>query len=59
MLLRIRKWIFIIKILQDVERFKKEGAPSRQSVLKAKAKVKGHILKRVFIKFIEEAYPKF
>lgn len=57
-LLRIRKWIFIIKILQDVEKLRKEGAPSRQSVLKADIDVRGHILKRAFIKFMTEAYPE-
>lgn len=58
-LLRIGKWIFTMKILQDVERLKKEGAPSRQSVLKAEAEVKGHALKRAFTKFMEEAHPEF
>ena len=57
-LLRIGKWIFTMKILQDVERFKKEGAPSRQSVLKAEANVRGHALKRAFTKFLEEAHPE-
>ncbi len=57
-LLRIGKWIFTMKILQDVEKLKKEGAPSRQSVLKADVDVKGPALKRAFTNFITEAYPE-
>ena len=57
-LLRIGKWIFTMKILQDVDRFRKEGAPSRQSPLKADAEVRGHALKRAFTKFIEETHPE-
>lgn len=57
-LLRIGKWIFTMKILQDVEKFKKEGAPSRQSVLKANVDVQGPALKRAFMNFMEEAYPE-
>ena len=57
-LLRIGKWIFTMKILQDVERLKKEGTPSRQSVLKADVDTKGPALKRAFIKFMEEAHPE-
>lgn len=55
-LLRIGKWIFTMKILQDVEKLRKEGAPSRQSVLKADVDVRGHALKRAFTKFMTEAH---
>ena len=47
-----------MKILQDVERFRKEGAPSRQSVTKAEADVRGHAVKRAFANFIKEAHPE-
>jgi len=57
-LLRIGKWIFTMKILQDVEKLKKEGAPSRQSVLKADANVRGPAMKRAFAKFMTEAHPE-
>ncbi len=56
-LLRIGKWIFTMKILQDVEKFKK-GAPSRQSVLKADVDVRGPALKRAFTNFMTEAHPE-
>lgn len=57
-LLRIGKWIFTIKVLQDVERFRKEGAPSRRSITKAEADVRGHAVKRAFPNFIKEAHPE-
>ena len=57
-LLRIGKWMFTMKILQDVEKLKKEGAPSRQSVLKADADVRGHALKRAFTNFMQVAHPE-
>ena len=57
-LLRIGKWIFTMKILQDVEKLKKEGAPSRQSVLKADVDVRGPALKRAFTNFMREVHPE-
>ena len=57
-LLRIGKWIFTMKILQDVEKLKREGAPSRQSVLKADADVRGPALKRAFTNFMQVAHPE-
>lgn len=57
-LLRIGKWIFTMKILQDVEKLKREGAPSRQSVLKADADVRGPALKRAFTDFMQVAHPE-
>jgi hypothetical protein len=57
-LLRIGKWIFTMKMLQDVEKLKKEGAPSRQSVLRADVDTRGHALKRAFTNFMREAHPE-
>ncbi|KAK3169321.1 hypothetical protein OEA41_008704 [Lepraria neglecta] len=57
-LLRIGKWIFTMKMLQDVEKLRKDGAPSRQSVLKADVNVRGPALKRAFANFMGEAHPE-
>ena len=47
-----------MKMLQDVEKFKKKDASSRQSVLKADADVRGPALKRAFTNFMREAHPE-
>ena len=47
-----------MKMLQDVEKLKKEGAPSRRSVLKADVNVRGPVLKRAFTQFMGEAHPE-
>ena len=57
-LLRIGKWIFSMKILQDVGKFRMEGAPSKQSGFKAGATDKGNAVTRALTNFIDEAHPE-
>ena len=57
--LRIGKWVFSMKILQDIEGFRKEGAPSKQSGLKPEADSKGNAVTRAHTKFLKEAHPEF
>ncbi len=57
-LLRVGKWIFLMKILQDVGKFRIEGAPSKQNGFKAGANDKGNAVTRALLKFIDEAHPE-
>lgn len=57
-LLRVGKWMFSMKILQDVGKFRMEGAPSKQSGFKAGANDKGNAVTRALSKFIDEAHPE-
>lgn len=57
-LLRIGKWIFTMKILQDVAKFRKEGAPSKQSGYKPEADGKGNAVTRALTIFMKEAHPE-
>lgn len=47
-----------MKMLQDIEKLQKEGAPSRQSVFKVDVNVRGSALKRAFTNFMGEAHPE-
>ena len=57
-LLRIGKRIFSMKILQDVVKFRRESAPSKQSDFKARATDKGNAVTRALTNFIDEAHPE-
>lgn len=58
-LLLVGKWIFTMKILQDVERIRKEGASSKQSSFNTEADDKGKkALTKAFAKFVREAHPE-
>ncbi len=57
-LLRIGKWIFTMKILQDVE-IERERAPPEQSTFKIEADDKGKKAStKAFAKFVREAHPE-
>lgn len=47
-----------MEISHDIERFRKEGALSPQSVTKAEADVREHAVKRALTNFIIEAHPE-
>lgn len=57
-LLRIGKWIFAMKIMQDVEKFRRQGAPSR-SYDNAEEDRGGNAVTRALTIFMEEVHSRF
>lgn len=56
-IMRIGKWIFTMKILQDIEMMKREAAVPREDGGKAPADGRGHALFQAIERFLEGAYP--
>lgn len=57
-MLRIGKWIFTMKILQDVEMMRREAAVPREDGGKAPADGRGHALFQAIERFLLDAYPE-
>ncbi len=56
MLLRIEKWIFTMKILQDVAKFRKKDASFKQSDFKSEVDDKENAVTRTFTIFMKKAH---
>ena len=56
--LRVAKWIFAVKILQDVTKLRQQGPPSRQYNTVNNAGRGGNAVSRALIAFMEEVGPK-
>lgn len=54
---RIGKWVFTLKIVQDVENLRKEGAPSKQNASRAGVNGEGNAVTRALTKFMNEICP--
>ena len=54
-LLRIGQWMFTMKIIQDVEKIKKTHLKKSSQ---AEDGAKGHVLKRAFTTFMDDAHPE-
>lgn len=55
---RVAKWVFTMKILQDVEKFQQQGAPSRRYNTVTDAGRGERPVTRALVAFMEEVDPK-
>ena len=58
-IMRVGKWIFAMKILQDVNKFRQQGVPSRQIGIKPDADHGGNAVTRALTMFMKEVHPNY